>query len=153
MISFDTNVLVYATASLHDPKAMRARDLIARAMRAGWTILLLQTLAEFANVAIRKAGIPIEDVRRTIDAWRAVLPIQAANDDDLTAALEAVTAHRLPFWDALLWASAQRAGVRCLLTEDLQDGFMLQSVRFVNPFKRANDRLIDEVLPPGAART
>jgi predicted nucleic acid-binding protein len=153
MVSFDTNVLVYATASLHDPKAVRARDLIARAMRAGWTILLLQTLAEFANVAIRKAGIPIEEIRKTIDAWRTVLPVQAADDEDLAAALEAVRAHRLPFWDALLWASAQRAGVRCLLTEDLQDGFMLQSVRFVNPFKRANDHLIDEVLPPGAART
>jgi predicted nucleic acid-binding protein len=56
-------------------------------------ILLLQTLAEFANVAIRKAGIPIEDIRRTIDAWRAVLPIQAADDGDFAAALEAVRAH------------------------------------------------------------
>lgn len=90
MISFDTNILVYATASVPDAKALRARDLIGRAMRAGWTILLLQTLAEFANVAIRKAGIPIEDIRRTIDAWRAVLPIQAADDDDLAAAFEAV---------------------------------------------------------------
>ena len=152
MVSFDTNVLVYATASLQDPKALRARDLIARAMRAGRTILLLQTLAEFANVAIRKAGIPIEDIIKTINAWRAVLPVQAADEEDLSAALEAVRAHRLPFWDALLWASAQRAGLRCLLTEDLQDGFLLQSVRFVNPFKRANDRLIDEILPPGGAR-
>jgi predicted nucleic acid-binding protein len=151
MVSFDTNVLVYATASLQDPKALRARDLIARAMRAGRTILLLQTLAEFANVAIRKAGIPIEDIIKTINAWRAVLPVQAADEEDLSAALEAVRAHRLPFWDALLWASAQRAGLRCLLTEDLQDGFLLQSVRFVNPFKRANDRLIDEILPPGGA--
>jgi len=151
MVSFDTNVLVYATASLQDPKALRARDLIARAMRAGRTILLLQTLAEFANVAIREAGIPIEDIIKTINAWRAVLPVQAADEEDLSAALEAVRAHRLPFWDALLWASAQRAGLRCLLTEDLQDGFLLQSVRFVNPFKRANDRLIDEILPPGEA--
>jgi predicted nucleic acid-binding protein len=151
MVSFDTNVLVYATASLQDPKALRARDLIARAMRAGRTILLLQTLAEFANVAIRKAGIPIEDIIKTINAWRAVLPVQVADEEDLSAALEAVRAHRLPFWDALLWASAQRAGLRCLLTEDLQDGFLLQSVRFVNPFKRANDRLIDEILPPGGA--
>ena len=103
-------------------------------------------------MAIRKAGIPIENIRRTIDAWRAVLPIQAADPDDLGAALEAVRDHRLPFWDAMLWASAQRAGVRCLLTEDLQDGFILQSVRFVNPFKPANDRLIDEALPPGVAR-
>jgi predicted nucleic acid-binding protein len=118
---------VYATASVPDAKALRARDLIA---------------------AIRKAGIPIKDIRRTIDAWRAVLPIQAADDDDLAAALEAVRAHRMPFWDAMLWASAQRAGVRHLLTEDLQDGFALQGVRFVNPFERANDRLIDEILPP-----
>ena len=152
MVSFDTNILIYATTSVLDAKVLRSRDLIARAMRVGWTILMLQTLAEFANVAIRKAGIPIQDIRRTIDAWRAVLPIQAADDSDLAAALEAVRTHRLPFWDAMLLASAQRAGVRCLLTEDLQDGFILQGVRFVNPFKRANDRLIDEFLPPGSAR-
>ena len=151
MVSFDTNILVYATASLPEPKALRAYDLVGRAMRSGLAILLLQTLAEFANVAIQ-AGIPVEDIRRTIDAWRAVLPVQAADQEDLTAALEAVKVHRLPFWDAMLCASAQRAGVRCLLTEDLQDGFILQSVRIVNPFKQANDRLIDEVLPPAAAR-
>jgi hypothetical protein len=39
MISFDTNILVYATASGSDAKALRARDLIARAMRSGWAIL------------------------------------------------------------------------------------------------------------------
>jgi predicted nucleic acid-binding protein len=147
MVSFDTNVLVYATASTSDVRVMRARDLIARAMRAASSVLLLQTLAEFSNVAIRKARIPVKDIRRTIDAWRAVLPVHAADESDLFAALEAVRAHRLAFWDAMLWASAQRAGVRYLLTEDLQDGFALQSVTFVNPFKRENEQLIDQVLP------
>jgi len=148
MVSFDTNILVYATGAAPDPKTERARDIIARGMRSGWSVLLLQTLAEFSSVAIRKAGIPVDDIRTTIDAWRAVLPVQAAEDDDLAAALDAVKMHRLGFWDAMLWASAQRAGVRHFLTEDLQDGFVLQGVRFVNPFKRANDRLIDEILPP-----
>ncbi len=148
MVSFDTNVLVHATASISDAKVRRSRDFIARAMRAASSVLLLQTLAEFSNVALRKAKIPVKDVRRIIDAWRAVLPVQAADDSDLSAALEAVRAHRLPFWDALLWASARRAGVRHLVTEDLQDGFTLQGVTFINPFKRENDRLIDEVLPP-----
>jgi hypothetical protein len=37
---------------------------------------------------------------------------EAADDDDLAAALEAVRAHRLSFWNAMLWASAQRASVR-----------------------------------------
>jgi predicted nucleic acid-binding protein len=147
MVSFDTNILVYATASISDMRVMRARDLIARAMRAASSILLLQTLAEFSNVAIRKARIPVEDIRTTVDAWRAVLPVQAADNSDLSAALEAVRAHRLAFWDAMLWASAQRAGVRHLLTEDMQDGFTLQGVTFIDPFKRENDQLIDDVLP------
>ena len=147
MVSFDTNVLVYATASIADAKVTRARGLIARAMRAASSILLLQTLAEFSSVALRKARIPVEDIRRTIDAWRAVLPVQPADDSDLLAALEAVRTHRLAFWDAMLWASARRAGVRHVISEDLQDGFTLQGVTFINPFKRENNHLIDAVLP------
>jgi predicted nucleic acid-binding protein len=124
MVTFDTNLLlVYATASRTDTKVMRARELVGRGMRAASSVLLLQTLAEFSNVALRKARIPVGDIRRIIDAWLAVLPIQAADDSDLMVALEVVRAHRMSFWDAMLWASARRAGVRHLLTEDLQDGF------------------------------
>ena len=83
MVSFDTNVLVYATASISDVKVMRARDVIARAMRVASNVLLLQTLAEFSNVAIRKARIPIQDIRRIIDASCAVLPVQAVDDSGL----------------------------------------------------------------------
>jgi len=59
-------------------------------MRTGSSILLLQTLAEFSSVAIRKAGTEVDAVRTTIDAWRAVLPVQGNHDDDLSAALDAV---------------------------------------------------------------
>jgi predicted nucleic acid-binding protein len=57
MVSFDTNVLVYATASISDVKIMRARDLMARAMRVASSVLLLQTLAEF-RVPNRGSGNP-----------------------------------------------------------------------------------------------
>jgi predicted nucleic acid-binding protein len=76
-------------------------------MRTGSCILLLQTLAEFSSVAIRKAGIKVDAVRTTIDAWRAVLPVQGTEDDDLSAALHVVKNNRLAFWDAMLWAVAQ----------------------------------------------
>jgi len=46
MVTFDTNVLVYATTAAPDAKAKRSRDLIVRGMQSGWSILLLQTLAE-----------------------------------------------------------------------------------------------------------
>ena len=149
MISYDTNILVYATLSAPLAKTDRARDLLVRGMRTGSSILLLQTLGEFSSVAIRMAGIEVDEVRTTLDAWRAVVPVQGTQDDDLSAALDAVKNHRLAFWDAMLWGAAQRAGVRHLLTEDLQDGFELAGVKFVNPFEAANNRLVDEVLPPG----
>jgi predicted nucleic acid-binding protein len=147
-VSFDTNVLVYATATLPSSKSVRARELIARAMRAGSSVLLLQSLAEFSNVAIRKAGIKVEAVQVIVAAWEAVLPVEAAHRADLPAALDAVKAHKLAFWDAMLWATACRIGVHHMLTEDLQDGFQLHGVKFVNPFKGANDALIDAILPP-----
>jgi predicted nucleic acid-binding protein len=108
MVSFDTNILV-STLSVPIAKTDRARDFLVRGMRTGSSILLLQTLAEFSSVAIRKA---------------------------------------VAFWDAMLWGAAQRAGVRHLVADDLQDGFELAGVRFVNPFDAANNGLIDEILPP-----
>jgi len=86
MVSCDTNILVYATLSVPLTKTHRARDLLVRGMRTGPSILLLQTLAEFSSVAIRKAGIGVGEVRTTIDAWRAVLPVEGTEDDDLSAA-------------------------------------------------------------------
>jgi len=147
MISFDAKVLVFATAALVNDRVSRARDLLTRAMRAATGVLLLQSLAEFSNVAIRKAGIPADLIGRIVQSWCAVLPVQPADEGDLFTALEAVRAHRLAFWDAMLWASAQRAGVRHMLTEDFQDGFVLQEVTFINPFSRENDPLIEKLLP------
>ncbi len=149
MIStFDTNVLVYATGPARDPKSRRARDVVARGMRVGTSVLLLQTLADFSHVTIRKMGMPIGAVRSVVEAWRSVLPVHAAEEGDLPSALAAVEAHRIAFWDAMLWATARRLGVRCLLTEDMQDGRVLHGVRFINPFDGANDAAIDEALPP-----
>ena len=94
--------------------------------------------------------VPANAIKTTIEAWLAVLPVQSADDNDLALALEAVQARHLPFWDAMLWASAQRAGVRHMLSEDLQDGFELQDVTFINPFNRENKQLIDKLLPPSS---
>jgi predicted nucleic acid-binding protein len=62
MISFDTNILVYATTSISDVRVMGARDLVARAMRTASCVRLLQALAEFSSVAIRKARILVKDI-------------------------------------------------------------------------------------------
>jgi predicted nucleic acid-binding protein len=73
--------------------------------------------------------------------------VHLAADDDLDLALTLVSDHRLAFWDALLCATAERAGLRYLLTEDLQDGRRLGQLTIVNPFRTENIALIDRILP------
>jgi predicted nucleic acid-binding protein len=147
-VRFDTNILVYATAPDADARTTRARELIKRSMRSGSAVLLLQTLAEFSNVAIRNAAIAPDTVRMIVDSWRAVLPVRPAAEEDLADVLHAVKSHSLAFWDAMLWATAPWVGIGHLITEDLQDGFTLDGVKFSNPFNSANDELIERILPP-----
>ena len=146
-VSFDTNVLVCATSSKPEQKSSRARDVIARGMRNGSSILLLQTLTEFSSVATRKAGISVDRVLAMIRIWQSVMAVESAQPNDLFDALHAVKSRKLSFWDAMIWATARRVGLRHVLTEDFQDRFELEGVLFVNPFKPSNDRLIDEILP------
>ena len=144
-VSFGTDILVHATDPRSDDKQSRALDLMRRAMYAGSGILLLQTLVEFCERA-RQALIPVGAVQPIIEAWRVVLPVQAPGEEDFVAALETWTAHRW-FPQALLWASAKRAGVTHILTGDASDGLDIHGVVSVNPFARKNDQLVDRILP------
>jgi predicted nucleic acid-binding protein len=146
--ALDTNVLVYATDPSAGARQLRALDLLDRAIVSGQSILLLQVLTEFCSVAMRKLRTPVPNIAALVDGWRSVLAVRAPVDEDLAAALDIVTKHRLAFWDAMLWATARRAGVQYLLSEDFQDGRQLAGLQFVNPFNSANDSLIDRILPP-----
>ncbi|MGE4062588.1 MAG: hypothetical protein AB7E79_04395 [Rhodospirillaceae bacterium] len=49
--------------------------------------------------------------------------------------------HQLPFWDAMLIATYQRAGVSIYFSEDYQDGRRFDALRVVNPFATDADSL------------
>lgn len=147
IVSFDTNILVYASGAGTTEKQSRASDLLIRGMLGGSGVLLLQALAEFSNVALRKYRLRNDDVEAMLSAWQATMPVHAATLDDLAAAHGAVRGHNVQFWDAMFWATARRVGVRCILSEDFQDGRVLDGVTLLNPFNPANDALIDRLMP------
>lgn len=49
---------------------------------------------------------------------------------------------RLSWWDALIASSAQAAECSYLLTEDLQDGLVIDTVRVVSPFAHLPEELL-----------
>ena len=146
--TLDSNVLVYAVVEPPEPRADRARELIVRCTRGNTAILLLQALAEFSTVAMRRHGLSAFDIQNRVDALRQPIPVEAAAEEDLLAALDLVRDHRLAFWDAMMCATASRAGLQYLLSEDMEDGRRFGGLTIVNPFRPENAALIDRILPP-----
>lgn len=146
MISFDTNILVYAASDGAGERHARAAELIERAIRSQRCVQTLQSLAEFYNAATRRVGIAPSRAAALVTGWQRVLPVAAAGYADLDHAMRAVGEHGLAFWDALLWATARRVGVRVLVSEDFQDRRSIEGVGIANPFVAGNQAVIDAAL-------
>jgi predicted nucleic acid-binding protein len=144
MISLDTNVLIYALDPGSGAKHRRAEEIVADVASVPG-IVALQVLAEFVAVARRKAQ-SFETALAYIARVRAMFGLVAADAEALDAAIQVVIDHQFPVWDAMLWATLDRAGCRILLTEDFQDGRTMGGVTFLNPFNPANDAAIARAL-------
>lgn len=125
----DTNILIYAFTD--DPRSAKAQECLEKPF-----ILSTQALNEFSNVALRKLGMTVADVRRALSdiclLAEDVLPL----DRDLQSlALDIVERHRLSFYDGLMLAAACQAGCDIFLSEDMQHGLKIdRGPQVVNPF-------------------
>jgi predicted nucleic acid-binding protein len=139
LIAFDANVLVYAVDVRHPEEHAQAKAVLRAALLRGQALLPLQALAEFQSVAVRKLGLSPDEPLRSVELWSAAARVEGYTLADLRAASGAQKNHRLPFWDALIWAVCERYGVETLVTEDFQNGRTLGRVTFLDPFDPAND--------------
>jgi predicted nucleic acid-binding protein len=48
--------------------------------------------------------------------------------------MRAVRQYQLAYWDGLIWATAKLNRVPTILSEDFQNGILLEGVRVQNPF-------------------
>ena len=141
--AIDTNLLIYALDRRDAPKHAAARTLL-KALAARDTVLPLHSLAEFFHVARRKGDLSVTEAAQRVEELQAVFPVVLASAQTLRHAIAGVRDHQLSFWDAMLWATTQEAGVTVLFTENSHDDAVIEGVRFVNPFKHANLREILE---------
>lgn len=140
-IFVDTNVVVY----LYDPrdksKQQRAWDVLDELVVARGGILSSQVLAEFCSVCIGKlrAYITADDLVANLENWMQLFTILDLTPAVVLEAARAVCAYSLSYWDAQIWATAKLNHVPVVLSEDFADGYILEGVSFVNPFKPSFD--------------
>lgn len=134
----DTNVLVYAVDDSEPEKRDIAREVL-ESDRYGEFVLSTQILSEFYVTVTRKLPEPVSEAQaaQAID-WLGLLNPTIPVDTALVRrATQTSRSAQLSYWDGLVLAAAAQAGCELLLTEDLNDGQEINSVRVENPFRDA----------------
>jgi len=129
---FDTNVLIYAFAQ-NDPRSEEAEALLA-----GGGLVSVQILNEFVAVAVRKLGMPWDDVLEALAAIRTLCPSPLPlTIDTHESALRIAKQFGYRIYDSLVVAAALDGRCDTLYSEDMHDGQVIGGLTIRNPFKRA----------------
>lgn len=145
MLSFDTNILVYAAdrqAGWRHADAARLLEVSS----SGDAVLNDQSLVEFLHVMTRKRKQPLPDAASMVRAWCRGLGLITAPATVVEDTLSLLTGHKLSIWDAHMIAICAANGCNWLLSEDLSDGALYGEVRVLNPFNPRNFATIESIL-------
>jgi predicted nucleic acid-binding protein len=137
----DTNILLYAYDRAEPAKQPRALALLDRLAGHSAGVMTSQVLAEFFVNATRKLKPPltIKEAYDSIENYLLSWEILDITGPIVLEAARGVCTHRMPYWDAQIWASARMNQIPVVLSEDFGEGVAIEGVRFVNPFSAAFD--------------
>ncbi|HUN79180.1 MAG TPA: PIN domain-containing protein [Solirubrobacteraceae bacterium] len=131
----DTNVLVYALDEDEPRKREVARTLLASA-QPGSLMLSAQVLGELYVTVTRRLAKPLtpEQAAEVVE-WLTLLPVVPIDAALVKRGAEISREAQISYWDGLVVAAAAHGGCERLLSEDLNDGQEIASVRIEDPFK------------------
>jgi predicted nucleic acid-binding protein len=137
----DTNVLLYAYDNNDARKRQRAVTVLRRLGQTQRGALSVQILGEFFWNATRKIRqpLPAERVEQSIQAYVRTWTVFDLTSLILLEAIRGVQRYQFPYWDGLIWATAKLNGIPTVLSEDFNDGAIIEGVSFRNPFTPAFD--------------
>lgn len=133
IVSLDTNVLVYAYDGRDALKQSVARQVVGTLAAAGAPVAL-QTVGEFQSALTRRLKRPLGEVVLQSRLVLSMFDFFGYGQAEVELALIRVGTGRLSYWDGLLIASAETAGVEVMLSEDMGDGIRYGAVTVINPF-------------------
>lgn len=129
----DTNVLVYLFDCDAPTKKAIAEELFSK---YGRIHLSTQVLQEFFVTVTRKLGRPIPPEQALIAVEQLqTFPVTLITNHLINRGIRRSIESSLSFWDALIVETALAEKADLLVTEDLQDGWQIGSMRIWNPFR------------------
>jgi predicted nucleic acid-binding protein len=143
--ALDSNIILYSEG-INDPERSAMAQNLIEAMDGLPVIIPLQALGETLNVFTRKLSLSKASAVERLQPWRDDYLTQETNVSIFQDAVELVSKHDFQIWDGIILSAASYAGASFIFSEDMQDGFIWQGTRVVNPFAAVPDPIIPALL-------
>ena len=132
----DTTILVYGHDSSVGQKHERAARILLDLWETGLGILSTQVLQEFLVTVTTRIPRPLgldqaEEVINDLLLWNVVVNDSRA----MLSAIDLQRRYRYTFWDSLIIQAAISGRAAVLLSDDLQGGQVIDSLKILNPFE------------------
>ena len=134
----DTNVFIYQLDTRDARKHAIAERVVSDALANESACISYQVVQECLNTVLRKAQVALDAdaARAYLDTVLAPLVRVGASVALYRRGLELQQRWHFSFYDSLIVAAALEAGCKRLLSEDLQHGQRIESLRIENPFRK-----------------
>ena len=124
----DSNVILYLLSD-DATKADKAESIL----QAGG-VISVQVLNEVVSVCQRKLKMPWDEIDAVLQAVKASVQVVPLTEASHELAVQICKRYQLSFYDAHICSAALVAGSTVLLSEDMQDGMVVDNLAVKNPF-------------------
>jgi len=129
----DTNILIYVYSVDEKEKQAKATEIIE--MNRNVLLISNQVINELCNTLFKKFSKSSAEVIDVITELSSALPITEFSLQTQIEAVRLMGLYSLQFYDALIIATALEHGCHTLITEDMQNGLIVEGqLTISNPF-------------------
>ncbi len=129
----DTNFIVYLFSEDEKEKKKKCHYLFEKLKDEARLVISTQVLKEFTAILISKFKLDPIFVKRGIDNL-SKLEVVHINTVLIKNAIDIHILNQLSFWDALIVSAAKSANCNMILTEDINDGQVIDGIKVQSPF-------------------
>lgn len=131
----DTNLLIYAYDSSAGKKWKTSSEVLSLLWTHRTGVLSTQVIQELFVSLTQKVKHPIlPEMAREIVSDLLRWPLVVNDGMNSLRAIDLRIKYHFPFWDSMILQAAMASKSEFLLSEDFQDGRVIESVTIINPF-------------------
>ena len=134
-VFLDTNIIIYLYSIDEDDK----RDISCKFVNSADCVTSIQVMNEAGNVWFRKHSLGKTEIAKYLDEIESVCDeVMLVRRKTINLAMDVKERYGYSFYDCLMLASAIEANCTMILTEDMQDGQIINgTLKIMNPFSHS----------------